>query len=173
MKNEDLYREMAQEVRRELAQEQERLADKAKRLEERMQLMDAMEGLLEENRRQREEMESLQQQLAEEKRQRMEMEMKLKETRQLSDNVAKKSSEDGVVKAISTYVNRSKRKTSDKRAYIKNMILEFVTVNGLSLPEEISTTIECLDDEDVVPKNVTVNGNYIEAHDNKEVTVNK
>lgn len=173
MKNEEVYREMAQEVRRELAQEQERLADKARRLEERMQLMDAMEGLLEENRRQREEMESLQQQLAEEKRQRMEMEMKLKETRQLSDNVAKKSSEDGVVKAISTYVNRSKRKTSDKRAYIKNMILEFVTVNGLSLPEEISTTIECLDDEDVVPKNVTVNGNYIEAHDNKEVTVNK
>lgn len=51
MKNEDLYREMAQEVRRELAQEQERLADKARRLEERMQLMDAMEGLLEKNRR--------------------------------------------------------------------------------------------------------------------------
>lgn len=93
------------------------------------------------------------------------------ETRKLSDSVAKKSSEDGVVKALGTYVNRSKRKTSDKRAYIKNMILEFVSVNGLSLPEELSATIECLDDEQAEPRTVTVNGNYINIHENKEVKV--
>lgn len=171
MKDLDLYLEEAQELRRELVQEQERLSDRARQVDERMRFMDGMEELAREYQKLRGEFEALQQQLAEEKRQRAELEMKLKETRQLSDNVAKKSSEDGVVKALSTYVNRSKRKTADKRAYIKNMILEFVTVNGLSLPEELSTTIECLDDEQTEPKTVTVNGNYIEAHDNKEVTV--
>lgn len=171
MKDLDLYLEEAQELRRELVQEQERLSDRARQVDERMRFMDGMEELAREYQKLRGEFEALQQQLAEEKRQRAELEMKLKETRQLSDNVAKKSSEDGVVKALSTYVNRSKRKTADKRAYIKNMILEFVTVNGLSLPEELSTTIECLDDEQTESKTVTVNGNYNDIHDNGEVKI--
>ena len=173
MKNEELYREMAQEVRRELAQEQERLADKARRLEERMQLMDAMEGLLEENRRQREEMESLQQQLAEKKNeyevlagtaknlldaatearnQKKELEMQLAETRKLSEGVAKKSSEEGVIKALQIFVNRSKNKKADKRAYIKTTILEFANTIKLSLPDELANSIDNLDDELSEPK---------------------
>lgn len=53
MKNTELYREIARGLRRELVQEQERLTDEAKQLEERMQLMDAVDGLLEENGMQR------------------------------------------------------------------------------------------------------------------------
>ncbi len=180
MENLDLYMGMAQSARYGLEKETDRLMDKLTRMENYKKLLDVMDDVLEDNRklqegnrRQQEEIESLQQQLAEEKRQRAELEMNLKETRKLSDSVAKKSSEDGVVKALSTYVNRSKRKTADKRAYIKNMILEFVSVNGLSLPEELTATIDYLDDEQSEPKVVNVAGNYIEAHDNGEVRVNR
>ncbi len=146
------YMEMAQNARYGIEKESDRLMAKLTQMEDYKKLLDGIDEVIADNKRQQEEIESLQQQLAEEKRQRAELEMNLMETRKLSDSVAKKSSEDGVVKALGTYVNRSKRKTSDKRAYIKNMILEFVSVNGLSLPEELSATIECLDDEDVAPK---------------------
>ena len=141
------YMEMAQNARYGIEKESDRLMAKLTQMEDYKKLLDGIDEVIADNKRQQEEIESLQQQLAEEKRQRAELEMNLMETRKLSDSVAKKSSEDGVVKALGTYVNRSKRKTSDKRAYIKNMILEFVSVNGLSLPEELSATIECLDDE--------------------------
>ena len=172
MKEKEWYQERNRETLRMLAHEQERLTDEAKRLEEQRRMAEGMESLMDENERLQEEIENLQQQLADEKRQRAELEMKLKETRKFSDDVAKKTSEEGVIKALSTYVNRSKRKTADKRAYIKNMILEIVSVNGLSLPDELSSTIECLDDDLSEPKTVTVNGNYIEAHDNKELRIN-
>ena len=163
------YMEMAQSARYGIEKESDRLIERLTQMEDYRKLLDGIDEVIADNKRQQEEIESLQQQLADEKRQRAELEMQLKETRQLSDNVAKKSSEDGVVKALSTYVNRSKRKTADKRAYIKNMILEFVSVNGLSLPEELSATIECLDDEQSEPKTVTVNGNYNDIHDNGTV----
>ena len=67
MKELDLYLEKAQEMRRELTQEQERLNDRARQVDECMQFMDALSGLLEENKRQQEEIESLQQQLEEKK----------------------------------------------------------------------------------------------------------
>ena len=91
-------------------------------------------------------------QLADEKRQKADLEMNLAETRKLMDSIAKKSSEEGVQKAIQTFVNYSKRKTSDKRAYIKTTLLEFTSVNRISLPEEVSATIDCLDDEQTEPK---------------------
>lgn len=122
---------------------------------------------------QRELYESASRQLAEEKRQRADLEMNLAETRKLMDSIAKKSSEEGVQKAIHTFVNYSKRKTSDKRTYIKNTILEFTSVNRISLPEELSATIDCLDDEQTEPKNVTMNGGvYNDIHDNKGVNYN-
>ena len=169
MKNEEVYREMAQEVRRELAQEQERLADKARRLEERMQLMDAMEGLLEENRRQREEMELLQQQLAEEKQQRLEMETRMNEMSKLSAGMAKKAAQDDFHKALRIYLNISKRKTIGKREAAKNVITDLMTSAKLELPDDIMELLEHLDDEQSEPKTVTVNGNYVDVHENKEV----
>ena len=143
-------------MRRGFEREQERLTEKLGQMSEYLLLMDAMDELIAENRKLQEEIASVQQQLADAKRQQAELEMQLTETRKLSEGVVKKSSEEGVVKAISTYVNRSKRKTPDKRAYIKNMILDFANVNGLSLPDELSATIDCLDDEQI--QNVEVGG---------------
>ena len=115
-------------------------------------------------------MEELSNQLDEERKQRAEMEMKLAEMTKLLGSIAKKSSEEAILKAIQTFINYSKRKTSDKRTYIKNTILEFTSVNRISLPEELSTTIDCLDDEQTEPKIVTMNGGiYNDIHDNKEV----
>ena len=159
-------------MRRELTQEQERLCDRARQVDERMRLMDGMVELACEHRKLQEECESLQQQLAEEKRQRAELEMKLAEMGKLSAGVAKKSSEEALLKALSAYVSRSKRKTSDKRAFAKSAVLEFANANGLALPDDLSAAIECLDDEQSEPKNVTVNGGvYNEIHDNREVRV--
>ena len=111
----------------------------------------------------------LQRQLAEERKQRAEMEMKLAEMTKLLGSIAKKSSEEGMQKALQTFVNYSKRKTPDKRTYIKNTILEFTNVNRITLSEELANAIDALDDEQTEPKNITVNGNYNDIHDNKEV----
>lgn len=193
MKELDLYLEKAQEMRRELTQEQERLNDRARQVDECVQFMDALSGLLEENKRQQEEIESLQQQLEEKKNdyevlagtaknlldaatearnQKKELEMQLAETRKLSEGVAKKSSEEGVIKALQIFVNRSKTKKADKRTYIKTTILEFANTIKLSLPDELANSIDNLDDEQSEPKNLTVNGNYVEVHENGEVKVN-
>ena len=163
MKDTEQYTEIAHEMRRGFEREQERLTEKLGQMSEYLLLMDAMDELIAENRKLQEEIASVQQQLADAKRQQAELEMQLTETRKLSEGVVKKSSEEGVVKAISTYVNRSKRKTPDKRAYIKNMILDFANVNGLSLPDELSATIDCLDDEQSEPK-VQINKMEYVAH---------
>ncbi len=163
--------ELEQE-QKELAQEQERLAEKTKRVDWSKQCFEAARDLFAENKKLSEDIVKLQKQLDEEKRQRADLEMNLAETRKLMDSIAKKSSEEGVQKAIQTFVNYSKRKTSDKRTYIKNTILEFSSVNRISLPEELSATIDCLDDEQTEPKSVTMNGGvYNDIHDNKDVNV--
>jgi uncharacterized protein YydD (DUF2326 family) len=77
MKEQEWYHDRMYEMRRELAQEQERLTDKAKQLEERMQLLDAMDGLLAENSKQQADIEALQQQLAEERQRRSDVEMRV------------------------------------------------------------------------------------------------
>lgn len=121
----------------------------------------------------KDDIEELLRQLSEEKKQKADLEMKLAEMGKLLTSVAKKSSEEGIQKALQTFVNYSKRKTPDKRTYIKNTILEFTSVNRISLPEELSATIDCLDDEQTEPKNVTMNGGiYNDIHDNKEINYN-
>lgn len=101
--------------------------------------------------------ESLREQLAEEKRARAELEMKMAELSKLSAGVAKKSSEEDLLKALRTYANRSKRKTADKRMFAKSAILEIAIANGLDLPEDLKAVIESLDDEQTEPKIVIEN----------------
>ena len=100
---------------------------------------------------------------------RAELEMKLMEMSKLSTGMAKKASEDNLLKALRTYVNRSKRKTADKRAFAKSATLEIANANGLDLPEDLKAAIESLDDEQAEPKVVTVQGNYNDVHDNNNV----
>lgn len=79
----------------------------------------------------------------------------------LTTGMAKKASEEAMLKALRTYANTSKRKTVDKRTFAKTAILEMANVNGLVLPEDLATTIESLDDEQPEPKTV-VNGDIVQ-----------
>lgn len=165
------YQEMVRDARRELEREQERLTEKMEQLDARLRLMDGIDRLLTENQELKDEIEALQQQLNDERKQKAELEMKMNEMSKLSAGVAKKSSEEDLLKALRTYVNRSKRKTIDKRAFAKTATLEIANANGLLLPEDLAAMIESLDDEQTDPKVVNVSGNYNDIHDNGGVSL--
>ena len=84
------------------------------------------------------------------------MEMQLNEMSKFSAVMAKKSSEDDVIKFIRVFVNKSKQKTIKKRTLIKEMVLEFTYANGIVLPDDLMAAIYALDDEQPEPS-VTVN----------------
>ena len=163
------YSEMAHDARRALEREREELMERAGRLEVHMRMLDEVDRVMKENCQLKEDNENLLQQLDDEKQQRAELEMKLMEMGKLTTGMAKKASEDNLIKALRTYVNRSKRKTADKRAFAKSATLEIANANGLDLPEDLKAAIESLDDEQTETKMVTVQGNYNDVHDNGEV----
>ena len=165
----DELRDAAQEARRALDRERERVSEQAEQIAARLRLMDAIDEVLSENRRLQDMVEEMQQQLDDEKQQRAELEMKLMEMNKLSTGMAKKASEDNLLKALRTYVNRSKRKTADKRAFAKSATLEIANANGLVIPEDLAAAIDSLDDEQAEPKVVNVTGNYNDIHDNGSV----
>jgi cell division septum initiation protein DivIVA len=109
-------------------------------------VVDAIEKLQKENHCLKDENEELLQQLNDEKQRTAELEMKLIEMSRLTTGMARKASEDNLLKALRTYVNRSKRKTADKRSFAKSAILEIANANGLDLPEDLKDAIESLDD---------------------------
>ena len=160
----DEYKEMMHDVRRALGSEKERLTERIEQLEGVMQMADMTDELLseiddlkDENERLSEENERLRQKV-------QEKEMKLSELSKLSVGVARKSSQDEVLKALRTYINISKRKTLSKRVAVKMMIMELANAIGLSLPEDMVVTLETLDDELSEPK-VVVQGDYVENKD--------
>ena len=134
--NYDDLGEKAQNARRALEMEREKLMKQEEQLDARLQLLDNIDKVLEENKRLRETVEEHQQQLDEEKRQRSAVEMKLMEMNKLSAGMAKKASEDNLLKALRTYVNRSKRKTADKRAFAKSATLEIANVTNYKAPKD-------------------------------------
>lgn len=155
------YSEKAQDARRALERERDELMKRAEELDANLRVLDKIDDVLSENKRLRGDMEELEQQLDDEKQQRAGLEMKLMEMSKLSAGVAKKSSEENVLKALRTYVNRSKRKTADKRAFAKSATLEIANANGLDLPEDLKAAIESLDDEQTDAKAVTVQGDFV------------
>ena len=114
----------------------------------------------------KEEISDLRQQLQEEKEARDNVVMQLNEMNKLSANVVKKSSQDEVLKAVRTFVNKSKQKTSKKRTLIKEMVLEFTFANGIVLPDELAQAVYALDDEPEVQTEVH---NHFEAGSNSQV----
>ena len=104
-----------------------------------------MNELVSENERLKDGNEELRQQLKQ-------METKLNEMSKLVAGVAKKSSQDEVLKAIRIFVNKSKQKTTKKRTLIKEMVLEFTYANGIVLPADLMALVYALDDEQEVPK---------------------
>ena len=137
------FNELARDARRALDEERECLTEMARKVESYGQLLDAAKELAVEN-------EELKDQL-------QEMTTKLNEMSKLVAGVAKKSSEDNVVKFIRVFVNKSKQKTAKKRTLIKEMVLEFTYANGIVLPDDLMATIYALDDEQEVPTIVNVN----------------
>ena len=154
------YSEMSHDARRALEKEREDLVDRAHVVEAHLQVLDKIDEILAENRRLKELAEDQQEQLDNERQLRAEVEMKLMEMSKLSAGMAKKASEDNVLKALRTYVNRSKRKTADKRAFAKTAVLEIANANGLDLPEDLKAAIESLDDEQIDPK-VNIQGDLV------------
>jgi len=167
--NLDEYKEMMHDVRRALGSEKERLTERIEQLDGVMKVADMTDELLsqidhlkEENERLNAENERLREDV-------QEKEMKLSELSKLSAGVAKKSSQDEVLKALRTFVNKSKRKKYEKRVAIKEMVLEMANANSIVFPEDLSATLESLDDEPSESKVVNVAGNYNDIHDNGSV----
>ena len=97
------------------------------------------------------------------------LEMKLSEMTKLSGDVANKSSQEGLLKAVRTFVNKSKHKRIEKRMAVKELLLELANANSIVFPEDLATTIDALDDEQSEAKVVNVTGNYNDIHDNGSV----
>lgn len=111
----------------------------------------------------------LHQQLLDEKERRVAAEMRLSELSKLSAGVAKKSSQDEMIKAMRSYLNVSRRKTLGKREAAKMVFMELFSSAKMELPEDISELLEHLDDEQAEAKVVNVTGNYNDVHDNGRV----
>ena len=161
----DEYKETMHDVRRALGSEKDRLTERIEQLEDVMKMTDMTDELLaeiddlnDENERLRAENERLRQEV-------QEKEMKLSELSKLSVGVAKKASHDELLKALSVFVNKSKRKKYEKRVAIKEMVLELANANSIVFPEDLSATLDSLDDEPSESKFV-VHGDYVE---NKKV----
>lgn len=159
----------AHDALRALDREREEMRERLEVMDGYSRTLEAVERLVTENKELQEQVDDLQQQLDNEKQQRAELEMKLMEMNKLTTGMAKKASEDNLLKALRTYVNRSKRKTADKRAFAKSATLEIANANGLAIPEDLAAAIDSLDDEQAEPKVVTVTGSYNDIHDNGSV----
>ena len=149
------WKDWADCAQRELEHKLERMREEKEKVDNYLMAIEVARRLTSENEKQAAEIETLRQQLQEEKRMRAELEMKIAEVSKLSVGMAKKSSEEDLLKALRTYANRSKRKTQDKRAFAKSAILEIANTNALTLPEDLATTVDSLDDEQAEAKTTT------------------
>ena len=169
-------------ARREFENEIERLEEKSVQLRNYMRALDAMGELLAENDSLKEENGRLGREYDRLQKEVEKKDMKLSELSKLSVGVAKKSSQDEVLKALRTYINISKRKTLSKRAAVKMVIMELANAIGLVFPEDMVATLEALDDEQSEPKMLvqgnmvmnapTFNGPMYDVHSNDEVKLN-
>ena len=191
--NIDDLKDWEDSVRRELNNEADRLKERYEKIENHMRAMEAIHDIIEkidtlkeeldekqstidsqneEIEKIRTENDSLRQQFLEVKEHSQTLEMQLNESRKLSKDVAKKSSQEELIKALQAFVNKSKQKRIEKRTAVKEMVLELVVANSIVLPDDLAATIESLDDEQPDPKVVHVAGNYNDVHDNDHVDMN-
>ena len=161
--NKEEMKEMAQDARRALGRERERMMEEVQRVDELLGLLDTTDELLVEVDRLNDELagkdaelDNLHQQLQEEKERSQALEMKMAEMSKLSAGVAKKASQEELLKALRTFVNKSKHKRIDKRIAVKEMVLEMAMANSVIFPEDLAATIDSLDDEQPEAKVVNV-----------------
>ena len=139
------FEDWLHDASRELDREEERLTEKAEQIKDYRNAIEIAQSLLSENEHLKEEISDLRQQLQEEKEARDNVVMQLNEMNKLSANVVKKSSQDEMLKAVRTFVNKSKQKTSKKRTLIKEMVLEFTYANGIVLPADLMALVYALE----------------------------
>ena len=158
------YSEIARDMRRVLEHEREKMVDKLQQVDEFLQFADQMDALIskvkslqQEVEEQNNKIDELQQQLDEQQQQLDEKNLQLTEFSKLSAGVAKKSSQEELLKALRTYINISKRKMLSKRITVKTIIMEFASSIGLSFPEDMANTLNSLDDDTETVAPVTVN----------------
>ena len=89
----------------------------------------------------------------------------------MSAGVAKKSSQDDILKAMRSYLNISRRKTQSKREAAKMVFMELFASAQMELPEDIVDSLAHLDDELSEAKVVNVTGSYNDIHDNGDVNM--
>lgn len=166
-----LLNELVHDARRSLEKEREEINERAEKINAFMKMADHVDEVLTENDGLREEIDSLRSQLAEEKALRSELETKFSEMGKLSAGVAKKASQDDLLRAMRSYLNISKRKSPSKREAAKMVFTELFTTAKLDLPEDILELLSHLDDEQLEAKVVNVGGSYNEIHDNREVSL--
>ena len=177
MKDNSQIEKMAREMRRSLLREQEELAERSAHLGNALKLREMMNELQAENRRLQEQCDTQQRQLDEanqrltnaekkldgEKLLRQEAEMRLKEMSQMSANMVKKGEIAVTVKALTIFLNKSKNKRIEKRAAIKEMMLELFSTNNMPIPDELADLLQYFDDEveRTESDQVTVNGDLV------------
>lgn len=164
--NFDEIKNWQNKVRQELEYEMEHLSEKEKQLNDYLRALETMDDLISE-------IDDLNEKLDEEKERRQALELRLSELNKLTAGVAKKSSQDDMLKAMRSYLNTSKRKTLSKRETAKMVFTELFTSAKLDLPADIMDLLEHLDDEQSEPKVVNVKGNYNDIHDNGNVDWNE
>ena len=165
------------DARRGLKREAEQLREKEQQIDEYLKALEAADELLTEIAHlkgevedSQQEIDSLHEQLQEEKERRLAAEVRLSELSKLTAGVAKKSSQDDMIKAMRSYLNTSKRKTQSKREAAKMVFTELFTTAKMELPEDITDLLEHLDDEQSEAKVVNVAGSYNDIHDNGQVS---
>ena len=186
----DELKDWKDDARRELSEEADRLKEKYEQISNYLRALEAIDGLitkidnqneeLEEKQilteRQTEELEekqaeidSLHELLQQEKERNQKLEMRLSEMSKLSAGVAKKSSQEELLKALRIFINKSKQKRIEKRTAVKEMVLELANANSIVFPADLAATLDSLDDEQPDPKVVHVAGSYNDIHNNNNV----
>ena len=171
---ENFDKDILNDARRLIGHKREQMEEEARMWNDFQQLTDSVEEFRRENEVLQEENTQLQDQLTEERNARAVVEMRLSELTKLTDGVAKKSSDEGLIKALRNFTNNSKRKKLEKRMAVKEMIQELVLSCGVTLPQDLADSIQSLDDEQQeAPRVVNVSGNYNDIHDNNKVDIKK
>ena len=112
------YSEQARDARRVLEREREEMMERAGQLDAHLRVLDTTEAVLKEYTRLTEENVGLQQQLNDERLLRAELEMKLMEMSKLSTGMAKKASEENVLKALDFCESRVRLYDEKIRRYV-------------------------------------------------------
>ena len=172
----NLWRQVAHDMRLTIEREREKLSERLEQLDMYLKMVDCMDHLQQQNAdlqdtiaRQAGEIDSLQDQLQRERNKREELEMKHSELSKLSVDMAKKSSQEELIKALRTFVNKSKQKRIEKRMAVKEMVMELAIANNIIFPADLAATLDSLDDEQTETRIVNVQGSYNDIHDNSSV----